>query len=264
MTAPGKERTDIPDSPGNNPGKREKIYRIFEKVADRYDPANERISLGMQRLWKRTLTLRLVEDVETSFPGKASPAVLDLCTGTGDIALSVARRRPRWKVTGLDFSPAMLSGAKRKADRRQCRSVTWIRGDAMDLPFPDGSFEAVSICFGLRNCTDSKKVLREAARVLKPGGSFLCMDSFVPGNRLVKPFYRIYFRLLMPILGGGRKYRKEYRWLQVSTEAFGTPQELAYTMQQCGMRQPRIYSRMLGACVLLETSVTNHVIGGLE
>ena len=232
-------------------GKQEKVYRIFEEIAGRYDSANVRISLGMQRLWKKMLADRLVRDVDPI--SAESPRILDLCTGTGDIALLIARRRPKWKVVGLDFSPAMLERAARKGSKYRCRNIRWTRGDAMAIPYPDGSFEAVTISFGLRNCADTGAVLREIARVLKPEGILLCMDSFVPDNKTVRPFYRAYFRFLMPLLGGGRTHRKEYMWLQESTEKFCTPEELAQMMLRCGLERPALYRRMLGACVLLET-----------
>ena len=232
-------------------GKQEKVYRIFEEIAGRYDSANVRISLGMQQLWKKMLADRLVKDVD-AMSAKA-PRILDLCTGTGDIAIFAARRRPGWRVIGLDFSPAMLEIAARKGAKCRCRNIHWTEGDAMRIPYPDGSFEAVTISFGLRNCADTGAVLREIARVLRPKGVLLCMDSFVPGSKAVRPFYRIYFRFLMPLLGGGRTHRKEYIWLQRSTEEFCSPEELAQLMVRCGLKRPAVYERMLGACVLLET-----------
>ena len=232
-------------------GKQEKVYRIFEEIAGRYDSANVRISLGMQRLWKKMLADRLFKDVGSM--SEKAPRILDLCTGTGDIAILAARRRPGWKVTGLDFSPAMLERAAEKGAKYRCRNVLWTEGDAMAIPYPDGTFEAVTISFGLRNCADTGRVLQEIARVLKPEGVLLCMDSFVPSNKAVRPFYRIYFRFLMPLLGGGGTHRNEYIWLQESTEKFCTPEELAQLMRESGLKKPRIYRRMLGACVLLET-----------
>ena len=232
-------------------GKQEKVYRIFEEIADRYDSANVRISLGMQRLWKKMLADRLFKDVGSM--SEKAPRILDLCTGTGDIAIRAARMRPGWKVVGLDFSPAMLKLAAEKGAKYRCRNVRWREGNAMEIPYPDGMFDAVTISFGLRNCADTGKVLREIARVLKPEGVLLCMDSFVPSNKAVRPFYRIYFRFLMPLLGGGRTHRKEYVWLQESTEEFCSPEELAQLMVSCGLKRPDVFKRMLGACVLLET-----------
>ena len=234
-------------------GKQEKVYRIFEEIAGRYDNANIRISLGMQQMWKKMLADRLVRDVDKSFASTVSPRILDLCTGTGDIAVFAARRRPGWRIIGLDFSPAMLKIARKKGKKYGCRRIRWVKGNAMALPYPDRTFHAVTISFGLRNCADPGVVIREIERVLKPGGILLCMDSFVPGSKAVKPFYRAYFRFLMPFVGGGRTHRKEYLWLQESTEEFCSPKELAQLMQRSGMKRPAVYSRMLGACVLLET-----------
>ena len=235
--------------------KEEKVYRIFESIADGYDSANVRISLGMQALWKKMLVKRLIKLAGEQFPGSERLRVLDLCTGTGDIALSAAGLKPGWEITGLDFAPAMLREARRKGRKLRRRNVRWKRGDAARLPFPDGSFEAVTIVFGLRNCSDTEAVLAEAARVLKPGGVFLCMDSFVPEFRAVRPFYRLYFHKLMPLLGGGKAHRGEYEWLRDSTESFCSPGTLAERMKEQGFRKPVIRRRMFGACVLLETSV---------
>ena len=134
-------------------GKQEKVYRIFEEIADRYDSANVRISLGMQRLWKKMLADRLFKDVGSM--SEKAPRILDLCTGTGDIAILAAHRNPGWKVVGLDFSPAMLERAAEKGAKYRCRNVLWTEGDAMAIPYPDGTFEAVTISFGLRNCADT-------------------------------------------------------------------------------------------------------------
>ena len=120
-------------------GKQEKVYRIFEEIAGSYDSANERISLGMQRLWKKMLADRLFKDVGSM--SEKAPRILDLCTGTGDIAILAARRNPGWKVVGLDFSPAMLKLAAEKGAKYRCRNVRWREGNAMEIPYPDGTFE---------------------------------------------------------------------------------------------------------------------------
>ncbi|MBQ3392749.1 MAG: ubiquinone/menaquinone biosynthesis methyltransferase [Lachnospiraceae bacterium] len=234
--------------------KREKVYRVFETIAGGYDSANVRISLGMQSRWKEMLVKRLIRRTEEHFPGTRQLRILDLCTGTGDIAVSIARRRPDWEITGLDFSPAMLRRARLKGRKRGLRGLRWKKGDAAAIPFPDGSFEAVSISFGLRNCADTAAVLKETARVLKRGGTFMCIDSFTPQLQVVKPFYRLYFQKIMPLLGGGKAHRGEYEWLSDSTEQFLSPKELAALMRASGFGNIVIRQRMLGACVLLETT----------
>ena len=109
----------------------------------------------------------------------------------------------------------------------------------------------MSISFGLRNCADPEQVLREIFRVLKPGGRCLCLDSFVPEIAVVRPFYRYYFGQIMPLIGGGTAHRKEYEWLQESTESFLRPGQLADLMRDCGFDSVRMRRRMMGACVLL-------------
>ena len=244
--------------------KQDKVFRVFEKIAKGYDQANVRISLGMQDSWKRMLIRELVR---SSARGRVV-RVLDLCTGTGDIAIGIseagAKDRPgrghgsrkkdgtgaRYQITGMDFSPSMLRVAARKAKRRGITNIRWRKGNAMKIPCGDETFDAVSISFGLRNCADPEEVLREIFRVLRPGGKVFCLESFVPDCAAVRPFYRLYFGRVMPLLGGGRSCRREYEWLQESTESFLRAQELAGVMERCGFRGVRVRRRMMGACAL--------------
>ena len=133
--------------------KRRRVYGIFQGISQTYDGANRRISLGLEQSWKRGL----VEAVASQVPDGG--AVLDVCCGTGDIAVAVARRRPDVAVTGLDFSPAMLDVARHKGAALE--NLTWREGDAMALPFGDDTFSAAAISFGLRNTPDYGAVLTE-------------------------------------------------------------------------------------------------------
>ena len=225
--------------------KQEKVFRVFEKIAKGYDRANVRISLGMQDSWKRML----IREITGSCFRRAR--ILDLCTGTGDIALGISKAGENYRVTGMDFSPSMLRIAALKAKRLGISGIHWRRGNAMELPYGEETFDAVSISFGLRNCADPEQVLREIFRVLKPGGRCLCLDSFVPEIAVVRPFYRFYFGQIMPLIGGGTAHRKEYEWLQESTESFLRPGQLADLMRDCGFDSVRMRRRMMGACVLL-------------
>ena len=156
--------------------KEEKVLGIFETISENYDAANDRISLGMQKGWKK----HLISAVKSSTPKK----VLDVCCGTGDISLMLSAEGIG--VTGLDFSPAMLKVAKEKdADSK----VNWIQGNAMELPFEDGSFDACTISFGLRNTPDFEQVLREMKRVSR--GNVYVLDSFIPENKFVYPFFKL-------------------------------------------------------------------------
>ena len=224
-------------------GKEKTVYQIFQKIAGRYDRSNVLISLGLQRRWKRMMTGRLLKNLPEG------AAVLDVCCGTGDIALELARARRDLRVTGLDFSPAMLKEAEKR--RRGQKNVRFLQGNAMALPFRDAVFDAAVISFGLRNTADYGRTIREMVRVVKADGSVLCLDSFVPGMRLVRPFYRFYFRDVMPLIGGGLKHRKEYRWLYLSTQSFLSPEQLVKLFREAGLEDVCLESRMFGACALV-------------
>jgi demethylmenaquinone methyltransferase/2-methoxy-6-polyprenyl-1,4-benzoquinol methylase len=160
----------------------EKVHDLFATIARRYDLLNDIMSVGLHRRWKR----RLIE-----LAGEPRD-VLDLCCGTGDIAL-----RFRARVVGVDFTEEML----RVAAARGNSEVSWIRADALRLPFVDESFDAVSVGYGLRNLSDIEQGLREVLRVLRPGGKFVSLDFGKPESATFRALYFGYLRIVLPILG---------------------------------------------------------------
>ena len=244
--------------------KEEYVFSVFQNIAGGYDPANRRISLGMHERWKRTAA-RMLADV---VPARA--AILDLGCGTGDMLLTLNETLPEASLTGLDFSPNMLEAARQKCGG--IAGLQLLEGNACSLPMENGSFDGISISFALRNTADYGAVVSEAFRVLKPGGVFLCIDSFVPQNVLVRPFYRLYFSAVMPVIGGGRKHFREYKWLNRSTEEFLSPDELGSLFRENGFTEIRQKRFLFGACSIVtgrkpgpagnhtaETSGENHV-----
>ena len=228
--------------------KKEKyVYSVFQSIAGGYDRANRRISLLQHLSWKKKAADVLCD------PLPEGAEIVDIGCGTGDMLLSMAKKRPDFVLTGLDFSPNMLKVAKERL--KKVPDVKLIRGNALDMPFEDKSFDGGSISFALRNTADYRKALSEAYRVLKNGGRFVCIDSFVPENRLIKPFYEIYFSVLMPLLGGGIKKLKQYRWLTRSTADFISAAELAKLMKSVGFTGIRVKEFMLGACVMVSGRV---------
>ncbi|MDO4976334.1 MAG: bifunctional demethylmenaquinone methyltransferase/2-methoxy-6-polyprenyl-1,4-benzoquinol methylase UbiE [Eubacteriales bacterium] len=225
--------------------KAERVHGLFETIAGGYDQANERISLGMQRSWKKMLIKRIVKQAP------AGVRILDVCCGTGDIALGIAKQRGDIQVCGLDFSASMLKIAKKKRNRMHLGRTLFFEGDAMNLPFEDDTFAAVTISFGLRNTADYMQVIEEMKRVVRPGGCVYCLDSFVPGIKWIQPFYRLYFQKMMPLIGGGRKYKQEYQWLSESTECFLKPEGLTEMFQTAGLTHIRMKKKMFGACVMV-------------
>jgi demethylmenaquinone methyltransferase/2-methoxy-6-polyprenyl-1,4-benzoquinol methylase len=167
----------------------EKVHELFATIARRYDLLNDIMSAGQHRRWKQ----RLVE-----LAGEPRD-VLDLCCGTGDIALIFARRGA--VVTGADFTEEMLRVAATRCGRDKVSRLQWIRADALRLPFSENSFDVVSVGYGLRNLADIDLGLREILRVLRPGGKFLSLDFGKPESKPFRAVYFGYLRVVLPILG---------------------------------------------------------------
>jgi len=169
-----------------------RVNDLFAGIAPRYDLVNDLQSFGLHRVWKRRL-VRLANPR----PGERA---LDLCCGTGDIALSLARCGA--DVVGLDFSEPMLEIARRKSAVQSPQArIEFLRGDAQQISFPNGSFEIVTIGYGLRNLADFEAGLREMQRVAKPGGRLLVLDFGKPDNSLWRASYFGYLRFFVPVLG---------------------------------------------------------------
>ena len=162
---------------------------MFERIAPTYDLLNRMLSAGTDRRWRA----RAVAQIERAPPGP----VLDLCAGTLDLAAAVAEKRPRDRVVAVDFSPAMLAQAGRKAAR-----VETVVADALNLPFDDGSFAAVACGFGMRNLADLGRGMHEVRRVLRPGGVFVTLELFRPRRIAARALHRFYARALLPAIGG--------------------------------------------------------------
>lgn len=170
----------------------EKVESLFRRIASRYDLINDLQSFGLHRFWKRRL-VRLAQV-------KPGDKALDLCCGTGDVTFALANAGA--EVTGLDFTQAMLDvAARRRMNDSIQAKVTFLRGDALQLPFPDQTFDLITISYGLRNLADFERGLAEMRRVLKPGGRLLVLDFGKPDNALWRWGYFLYLRLCVPVLG---------------------------------------------------------------
>ncbi|MEO6872915.1 MAG: ubiquinone/menaquinone biosynthesis methyltransferase [Chthoniobacterales bacterium] len=182
------------------------VRAMFDRVAGRYDLANHLLSGGCDFWWRH----RASEIVKQWRPRR----VLDLATGSGDLALAIARKLPVAEVNGADFSPEMLAHARAKGLKRTSLA------DALHLPFPDESFEAVTVAFGLRNMKDWGAALEEMARVLTPAGHLLILDFSLPRGPL-SSFYRFYLHRCLPLFARWITGEKEaYDYLGASIEKF--------------------------------------------
>ncbi len=205
------------------------VEAMFSRIVPRYDLMNALMSLGQDRHW-RDLTV----DGVCLRPGARA---LDVATGTGELALELARRGATL-VVGLDFTAAMLAAAREKAAARGLDSVRFVAGDALALPFEDASFDAVTVGFGLRNVSDLPRALAEMARVLRPGGRMACLELT---HSPVRPFAlasRPYLYGVVPLLGSiVAGNREAYTYLPESVERFPAAPRLAAMMRAAGFRE---------------------------
>ena len=202
------------------------VARTFGAIADRYDLMNRVMTLGMDQRWRRQAA-----EVANLSPGQAA---LDVATGTGDLAFELAARvQPGGRVIGVDFVPAMLEQARRKAAARQA-AVSFQLGDAHSLPFADSTFDAVACGFGLRNFDERERTLREMVRVTRPGGRVVILELTPPQNRIA----RAYMDQVIPRLGQMLAHAREaYTYLPDSAHDFPEPQTLGRMLQSAGLRQ---------------------------
>lgn len=179
--------------------KKYNLNKFYSKIYRRYDLINMLFTLGLDKMWRRyTIEKCLEETPET---------VLDLCCGTGDLAISLAKSaKANISITGYDMNTSMLKQANHKTERAKLSKIEFVQGDAAQMPFETNSFDRITIGFGFRNLTfenpNKDKHISEMYRVLKPGGSLLILESGVPENRIIRLFYKIYLYLILVPLGG--------------------------------------------------------------
>jgi len=215
----------------------EGVRTMFDRIAPVYDAMNRVMTVGLDRRWRAATAAAVVR------PGDR---VLDSCCGTGDLALACARAGGR--VTGLDFSEQMLERARRKSSE-----IEWVQGDALALPFEDGSFEAATVGFGVRNLADLELGLRELRRVLGEGGRLGVLEITRPRG-LLAPFYRVWFDAIVPLLGKVLPGGAAYSYLPASVRRFPGPEDLAQVMRDAGFEDVR-YRLFAGGIVALHTGV---------
>lgn len=218
---------------------------MFDRIAPRYDLLNRVLSLGIDQRWRRR-TVRAL-----ALTGPEPPRVLDVATGTGDLALLIARGRPDVRVDGLDPAPRMLDQARPKIRNAGLDGrVRLVTGDAQELPYPDATFDGVTIAFGIRNVPDRLQGLREMARVTRPGGRVAVLELSEPGGGLLGALARFHVHTLVPRIGALLSGEREYRYLQRSIAAFPPAAEFADLMREAGLDVVRVERLTFGVCHL--------------
>lgn len=236
-------RTDsnlpVPSSPGAPAGS----GAMFDGIAHRYDLLNRLMSFGVDRRWRRKTVAAL------ALPERAR--VLDIATGTADVALAIARRHPDCEVVGLDPSARMLEIGRDKIRKRELDDRIELQlGDAETLPYADDSFDGVTIAFGIRNVPDRLRALGEMARVTRAGGRITILELGEPRRGPMAALARFHIHTLVPRMGALLSGSREYRYLQQSIAAFPPAEEFADLMREAGMRVLAVHALTFGSCNL--------------
>ncbi len=214
---------------------------MFDAIAERYDLLNRLMSFGRDRAWRRETAIRL------GGPERA----LDLATGTGDLAIEVARRNPQSKVVGLDPSARMLDVGRDKTERLGLTDrIEYVQGDAQTLPFPDRTFDAISMAFGIRNVPDRPAALREMARVARPGAKIALLELTEPSGTGLSVVARLHVHWIVPTMGAIISGSREYAYLSRSIAAFPAPDAFVQIAQQSGLELVELVRFSFGACHL--------------
>lgn len=238
MPAPSEEALSAnPVTP-----ERDYVRRMFSDIAGRYDLLNSLLSFGIDRLWRKQAVAEAI---------KVSPQrILDVATGTADLALSLKKTLPEAEVIGIDFAEPMLEHGRQKA-AAQNLNVPLLQGDGQALDFEDNSFDLVTIAYGLRNFSDRDQGLSEFYRVLRPGGRLLVLEFPPPPKGLFGKLFRFYFLKLTPYIAGAISGRRDaYIYLGESVLNFPAPERLADMMRQAGFARVSYKLQTFGVSAL--------------
>jgi len=221
-----------------------KIQEMFGTIAPRYDFLNRLLSLGIDRRW-RTKAVRLLKYQEGS-------RILDVATGTGDVALEIARTTPSSvKITGADFCQEMIDlGQVKVAASPYAGRIDFRVAPCEDLPFPDNTFDSVTIAFGIRNVVDRKLGLAEMWRVLRPGGRMIILEFSTPRSQLFRQIYYFYFRRLLPMIGGLFSRYNAYKYLPDSVLEFPSHEEFSRMISEAGFKNIHIHELTFGIATI--------------
>lgn len=223
------------------------VNRMFDRVASRYDALNSVMTAGLHHRWRERAAART-----GLTPGDSA---LDVCCGTGDLALELAKLvSPGGRVVGCDFSEPMLDLAREKASTRGAEGVRFEWADALELPYDGERFDAVTVGFGARNLADLDRGLREMARVLKPGGRAVILEITQPTRPPLSLFYSLWFDRIVPLLGALSSDPEAYSYLPESVRSFPGPHELAAKMDSAGFKAIR-YTVLAGGIIAIHSGV---------
>lgn len=224
---------------------RNEIWKMFDRISPTYDRVNRIMTFGLDQYWRNQMCRYL--------PQKSGLYLLDCATGTCDqIACFFERSRRVEKIVGIDLAADMVAlGEKKLSEKPYFRSVQLRVASALDIPFPDNTFDCVSISFGIRNVTDVSKAVHEFFRVLKPGGRVLILEGTIPEQRLLRALHLFYLRTFLPKIGGWISHQPDaYKYLNQTIETFPQGKSFLKFLEQVGF-QDTGYHPLTGGAVTI-------------
>jgi len=236
-------RQAVPSHGGQNAAQKRAIRTLFTRIAPSYDKINRILSLGQDQNWRKHALAR----AQVPSGGR----LLDIATGTGDVALLAADRLNGVQIVGADLTLAMLDVAREKTHKQAAQRVRWVNSDGLALAFPNDTFDAVISVFMLRNVPDVAQAFVEQARVVRPGGRVVCLEMTWPQRFPLTWFFWLYFFGVAPLLGQLiAKNRAAYTYLPQSVKQFPAPAATAQVMEAAGLRDISWELKMLGTVVI--------------
>ena len=222
--------------------KKEQVENMFDAIAETYDPLNRVLSLGIDKRWRK----QMMRELDREQPKR----ILDVATGTADVACDAARYFPAAQVTGLDLSAKMLERGHQKVNEKKLSErVTLVKGDSEALPFDNEAFDAVTVAFGVRNFGNLQQGLEEMQRVLKPGGTLVVLEFSRPRRFPVKNVFNVYFKYVLPQIGRWTsKDPKAYQYLYDSVQVFPQYEEFEACLSKAGFSDTDFKTLTFGIC----------------
>ena len=224
----------------------EHIALMFNDIAPTYDKLNHILSLNVDKSWRRKAVRRL----KKALAGAENPLILDVACGTADSTIKIAEKIENAKVFGIDISTKMLEIGKEKATKKGLSDrISYSVSRAENLDFQDDTFDAAMVAFGVRNFSDRAQGLKEIRRVLKPNGTLIILELSEPQNLIVRWFYNLYFKNILPFIGKRVSGNANaYRYLQQTVEKFPMPNEFMAMLSDCGYKELKHKALSCGLC----------------
>lgn len=228
-------------------GKKDQVTKMFDTISKDYDGLNRVISFGIDIKWRKKV-VKLVKEANPD-------TILDIATGTGDLAINLAKTNAI-KIVGLDISSGMLDIGKQKIKKKSLDSkIDMILGDSEDMPFEDNAFDAITVAFGVRNFETLENGLKEIYRVLKPNGTFVILETSIPEKTPYKQGYKFYTKNILPLIGKAfSKDRSAYKYLCESASVFPYGEALNNILRKSGFINVEDFPQTLGVATIYKSS----------